>query len=405
MAASFTRRGSILTWFAVFLFAALPFMALLVHLGMVTLTWRQMQTAVNTAAIEGLRFRDELSDADRRVQVQELVSALFDDDLDSSNGDTMQFGAGPDIEFDSNSGIALPDADFQASPLITNVGVWKPDPRLNTGDELHGDMVAGDYVYSVSDPDHDSHAESSTCSREDFEAQPGGDAFLVRLRRTRPSNGTAPPLDDVPDVSSTGPTVPFLFGRGPYVGSEFLNQRERGTIVRASAIAQERPVATVGVPRPDENLDEGLALFDIQRASWDGPLTSTTVTFDASGSFNSGVSGRFIVRAVTTLGDATSPLMSTLAVSDIELGEDRIVPIADSINGTDRVVGFGLVRLTGGGGTYTLERLPEAIVARNASSPFTKPVTVTGTDFNDVWDAFQALSGRALAPALVRTVE
>ena len=111
MAASFTRRGSILTWFAVFLFAALPFMALLVHLGMVTLTWRQMQTAVNTAAIEGLRFRDELSDADRRVQVQELVSALFDDDLDSSNGDTMQFGAGPDIEFDSNSGIALPDAD------------------------------------------------------------------------------------------------------------------------------------------------------------------------------------------------------------------------------------------------------------------------------------------------------
>ena len=33
----------------------------------------------------------------------------------SSNGDAMQFGAGPDIAFDSNSGIARPNADFRAS--------------------------------------------------------------------------------------------------------------------------------------------------------------------------------------------------------------------------------------------------------------------------------------------------
>ena len=62
------RRGVVLTWFAVLLFALLPLMMLIVHLGMVTLTRRQMQTAVNTAALEGdATQRQHNSDDGRRA--------------------------------------------------------------------------------------------------------------------------------------------------------------------------------------------------------------------------------------------------------------------------------------------------------------------------------------------------
>ncbi len=49
------RQGSTLPLFAVLLFAMIPLMSLIVHVGLITLTRRQMQTAVNTAALEGLR--------------------------------------------------------------------------------------------------------------------------------------------------------------------------------------------------------------------------------------------------------------------------------------------------------------------------------------------------------------
>ncbi|MEZ6066744.1 MAG: hypothetical protein R3B90_13795 [Planctomycetaceae bacterium] len=394
--------------FAVLLFALLPLMALVIHAGFVTLTRRQMQTAVHTAAIEGLRFRDDasLSEPERRGQVRDLVAAVFDDNLNSDGTDAMQFGAGPTL--DINSGVELGDSDFRA---LTTVSVpseraFKPELQLNETDQVHGDMVRGSSVFDPIDPDHDSHEESPDYSREDFESQPGGDAFLVRLRRTRSPDGTAPPMDAVPGVSSTGPTVPVLFGRGPYGGTEFLNRRERGTIVRATAIAQARPVITVEVPAPSDGLDEGLALFDIQRSSWDS-LTSTSVTFATNGAFDSGVSGRLIVRQVLTLGEETDALGSTRADGELELDADRIVPIVDSINGTDRVIAFGLIRLTGSGGSYTLSRLPEAVVPRNASAQFLIPVSVSGADFEDVWAAFQAVSGFgvALAPGLVRAIE
>ncbi|MCA9073100.1 MAG: hypothetical protein KDA84_29460, partial [Planctomycetaceae bacterium] len=154
-----------------------PLMALIVHVGLMTLTRRQMQTAVNTAALEGLRFRDDtITESEKRDQVSELVETVFDDDLDPSNGQgSYRLGIGPDVQFDG--GIELPGTDFRASARITTARPFWPAPlEPNLGNELRGDMVAGRYL--ANDTIHD---EEANYVRTDFDLN-GDDAFLVRMR-------------------------------------------------------------------------------------------------------------------------------------------------------------------------------------------------------------------------------
>lgn len=398
------RRGTVLTWFAIFLFVLLPLMTIIVHLGMVTLTRRQMQNAANSAAIEGLRGRDEegLTETERRERVRDLVSAIYDDNLNSDGADALRLGAGPIIGFDNEStDIALPGTNFIAARTVRseNLSVYDPSLELNTADnEQHGDMVSGQY-----DP-AGSHSEDNTYQRGDFVPDGINDAFLVRLRRTNnPSS-----LDALADISSSGPTIPFLFGRGPYGGTDFLNRRERGTIVRATAIAQEQPVITVGVPEPSDNLNEGLALFEIDLATWEALANNSP----ASVSLVAGVevlitgelTGRLIEREVTTLGDQTTAL--DMIPADLEIGAARVAAITTTIGMDDHiVVGFGLVEMNGSPMSYTITRLPGEIVFRNAVASFGKPVSGPVPDFTDVWSIFQTVSERALAPALVRSIE
>lgn len=302
------RRGSILTWFAVFLFALLPLITLVVHLGMVTLTRRQMQTAVNTAAIEGLRFRDDgnLSESARRERVRDLVSAVFDDTLDTSDGDALRLGAGPVITFDNEpSDITLPGTEFKAARTIKagNIGVYDPVLELNEGNEVHGDMLRGTYTPGVG------HTEDNDYTRPDGDFTPDatGDAFLVRLRRTDNAGG----LDTVAGVSSSGPPIPFLFGRGPYGDSQFLNRRERGTIVRATAIAQQQRVKAVGSPFMAV---PGVSPLRILRSHWDDP-TFGTVWIHDDGNISSDMAGTIIVGQM---------IRTTTLINDENVGDTEI---------------------------------------------------------------------------------
>jgi hypothetical protein len=80
---------------------------------------------------------------------------------------------------------------------------------------------------------------------------------LARLRRTASisrfdGSGTAAAYDDVPDVSSTGPRLPFLFGLGTTMHGgnpqDGYSPRHDGMAVRATSIADSRPVVRVGPP-------------------------------------------------------------------------------------------------------------------------------------------------------------
>ena len=408
------RPGTVLIWFAVFLFALLPLMALVVHLGMATLSRRQMQTAVNSAALEGVRLSDALPDSERRSKVQDLVAAIYDDNLNSDTEDAMQFGAGPVIAFDDEpTDIVLPGTAFRASRTIRreNIGVYDPDLESNESNEQHGDMVAGQYQPTAS------HNEDATYSREDFlldgdtgyNSTVGEDSFLVRLRRTRSTVNPVPVLDDVPGVSSTGPTVPFLFGRGPYGGPELLNRRERGTIVRATAIAQKQPAYRVGIP------DGGLIppLIGLLNVQMDIGVWAAGAPFNIGN--NRAIEAQLFdpdLRRVTTVGEV--PFEDAGASPSEEAG---FVVLTDGnvLNSTGmperRIVGFGFaVGVAFDGAQLTFMRtIPQPVAERNASATVIPP-TDGAWDNLDLTSLFGVVRQHAdnglllLAPALRRAV-
>jgi uncharacterized membrane protein len=76
------RRGYTLVFFAMFLFGFMALAALVIDIGFARLTQRQMQTAVDAAALEGLRFRDEVPER----LVNEMVEAGVNPD-DAENPD------------------------------------------------------------------------------------------------------------------------------------------------------------------------------------------------------------------------------------------------------------------------------------------------------------------------------
>lgn len=399
-----SRRGTVLVWFAVLLFAMLPLVALIVHIGMATLARRQMQTAVNAAALDGLRLRDDTQTiAEKHDGVIAHVSAIYDDNLNSDNADAMQFGAGPAIEFDDEpSDIVLPGTDFRGSRTIRSENMNAYDPVLNRNEdnEHHGDMVSGQYQEAAD------HHEEATYLRSDFliagdtghDSSAEDDAFLVRLRRTDSEFGPVSTLDRIDGVSSSGPTIPFLFGRGPYGGPAFLDRRERGTIVRATGIAQAVPAMTVGSP---SNSTIGVAPIWVDVDDWNAMTTGTPANVVVTDSMISGeLSGEFVSPGVVTVGE----VLDSASPATVE-GEHYIAIYGVLPSMEQRVVGFGIadVQLTSTGGTVT--KRPSRIGTINASAKWSMSLRDVPT--NDL-SAFLGMRGSQseplLAPALRRTM-
>ncbi len=271
------RRGNVLVFFAFFLFAAFAIAGLVADMGVARLTQMQMQTAADSAARDGLRFRDDLPaawrpngttppnlpqaltnqvgpqpntpydptnpawqtwiDGARRFAASNLVAVTFDDDLNPANGDLQKFGAGPVASVTNTMGDQL-------SGIITlppeGPPVYKPTLQPNTTNTPNGDLVSGAYGWNASyDAPTATADESSDYSRRDF--IPGSvtgtatqTGFLARLRRSNEdfmaSTGTA----------SNGPAITFLFGRGSMLARSSSTGGltvESGITVRATAIA------------------------------------------------------------------------------------------------------------------------------------------------------------------------
>src|SRR5262249_52619107 len=79
------RRGTALVYLPLLLFALLALASLVIDLGWARAAQRQMQTAVDAAALEGLRGQNADANA--------LAAWTFDDDFDPS-ADARSFGAG-----------------------------------------------------------------------------------------------------------------------------------------------------------------------------------------------------------------------------------------------------------------------------------------------------------------------
>ena len=127
------RAGYALVLFLMMVFGLMGLAALVIDLGFARLAQRQMQTAVDSAALEGLRLARFLAtgirpviqldglrgmsakylqhqisrrwtNKARRWVASQMAANTFDDDLDPTNGDTGQYGAGPVVDFTGGVG-------------------------------------------------------------------------------------------------------------------------------------------------------------------------------------------------------------------------------------------------------------------------------------------------------------
>ncbi len=200
------RGGYVLVLVALLLFGLMAMAALVIDIGFARLAQRQMQTAVDTAALEGLRGKGSVdyAYATRQLAAESVMAWQFDDDLDGTNGDDGiadlggAFGAGPMVDFSGGSG----DASMFASQLMTvdpDNAVYKPIVQRGT-----------------ETPDE------------------------VRVSFQR--GGT---LDNNADLFVQGPPVPYLFARGSLINRQLIGD---GITLRASSNAQPRPALKVGMP-------------------------------------------------------------------------------------------------------------------------------------------------------------
>ena len=358
-----TRReqGIVAVQFAMFAFAFFGLAAVVIDMRLVFLAQQRMQVATDVSALEGMRYRDRYGEVDRRQRARETLELVFDDDMNLLNGDALQLGAGPLIYTVGGQAESNALAMIQIDPER----VFQPALALNLANFAHGDMVAG--AYDTSDTAHD---ELSNYSRSDFvpsgpgAAAQAADSFLSRIRRTNDLLG----LDNVPAVSTAGPTIPFLFGLGSSIhrvpGSAY-NPRTDGVTVRAQSIAGARravmisgPGGVAGFPR----MQEFVLISPGGGPLWDsfGAGGSVVLTRDASGTLRQGgtIWGRYgsPVSNPTDMfhivGMFVQPGVGTAGGPNFEVKTgETYVPIVRSIGGNERVIGWGRIRVTNLGGS------------------------------------------------------
>lgn len=449
------RRGNAMVIFALVAFTMFGVAGLAIDMGYVWLTRRQMQTAVDAAAREGMRFRDNIpqplidnlqADNDfmatvgpppatpqtltdpswtlwrenaRRWLVRMQIVATYADAMDVATGNKIQYGAGP--AFDVTGGMGDANAFQTLTPAAQGV-VYKPDVQLNVNNVTEGDMVALNSGPNANFPAGAVGNETDDYQQRDFTVagkDTAADSFLVRLRRTNdPQGNVRNPVDVQPGISTSGNALPLIFARGSLITSPNPAPRDSarhvGIPVRATAIASGKPAASVGLPNADHLLMgvtpfalDNLALWNVE-AFAKAPVTAT---FDATGKiivttsgFGAGPHGRFLANSPTVLGQPVPPA-APLTAQNITGFVPIYQSVANASNTTvDRVVGFGMVIMTPTGNVneVQLTMLPSQIAPENVSATLTAQVVLDGAESTAVWSAFKALQAPVLAPALVR---
>ncbi len=385
------RSGQSLLLMFFIILMLLGVMALTLDFGFVLLARRQMQTGVNTAAMEGLRGQgltthDSNGEELRRENAREMLRLNFDDDFDLSANNTT-IGAGIDSSLIQGNGFrqtTIGPADTTLAEDLANRSsfIFRPDNfELNEDNEAYGDMVVGTYDPATAT----AHTESSDYSRSDFTATTTNPAsFLIRMRRTHNPGG----LDEVPGVSSRGGGLPLLLGRAGWFQAESpaadYSIRRDGVLVRATAIANVVPARSVGVADLTINPPLiGLAPLAIETAGWQSLTTDTPYSLNTdNGELTNATTVLTTTRRITAaeaafVGNVLSETELTWPASN--LISDRTtatlyVPIVAPLSSTTTtvsetlIVGFASINLSRSDTTYTLTPLGQNVGVENASA-------------------------------------
>ncbi len=282
-------RGTVMVLFAMITVVLLGMLALVIELGTVRVGRERMQAASDAAALEVLRERDyvretlgtddaAVRDHDRRSRNRLMASWPFaGENLVQAYANSAE-GAGAYVTLETqvdpgdnplNRGLVLGAVGSSVPFLQTN---YLGDVGLGSGvNAKYGDIVSGSFTgheagAQVGYDGNPIRREQSSYDRVDFTpADPGSapfaDSVLVRMRRTRPfgQSSTSPwsDLDEQSSISSSGYTMPLLFGLGTLFSSQNpadgYSVRHHGIPLRSTSIAQARPAVRVGVAG-DSNL-------------------------------------------------------------------------------------------------------------------------------------------------------
>jgi hypothetical protein len=369
------RQGYVMVVFAMILFGIMAMAALVIDIGFARLAQRQMQTAADAAALEGLRFRDHFPplpqsqdlDEARRLQASITVSQLFDDNLLADDADLFNFGAGPTVKFqarENDEGVHASEFIFDPEnpppdPKIGSlpkVPVYKPNLATNyvnnqTQDDSRGDMVAGKYDPKMPNSNFDESRVSPSIN-EYIDPDTGNyvgryftpntgvpkNALLVRIRRTGQSPGD--------NIGTSGATLPYLFGRGSLIDRQSIGN---GIKVRATAIATTRPVVAIGLPVVPNKA--GAIPIAISNTAWSGsvPNLDSPILIDNINHFwidtPAPMPGKWTHRAIG------EPLPASTSIPSGPFAYEGYACIFETnINVQEltqtRIIGFGFVRIT-----------------------------------------------------------
>lgn len=420
------RRGNVLILFALMVFGLFAMAALVIDIGIARVTQQQMQTAVDSAALEGLRYRDQLppiteselgqEDEARRGHAANVVRWMFNSSSPFDEVEPINFGATTTVEY--TDGVGEPDKYALQKLNIRNIG--KPTLLPNINNEARGDMVSGHYIPepasdATSAAIQDFHKEGSDYSRDDFEPAVGAstkdDAFLVRMRRT----------GEVPDtgILSAGPPLPYLFAWGttfPRIRTvENPQILADGIKVRATSIAQVQNALSIGKQINSGSTSvRGLARFAIELTCWNelcDSLETNEEPESLNGSiffFDSGLPDEEMLA-----GDLPTMIGKGMPgeIPPVNGNHEGYVPIfsffTNEIDPTEhiaRVIGFGEATINVQEGVVGKPSLVVGRVAsENASAVLTYALpSLNSTTLKEILDVNRSLRNSLLAPVSVR---
>ena len=350
-----------LVLFAILLFGIFAMATLVIDLGIVRVTQRQMQTAADSAALEGLRFRDEeliaggneptdggidgiAADDSWRAKASDWVARVYSEDADTPR--QTNFGSTQTLEF--SGGFGDPQM-FASQDMRVNPQGYSPS-------ELHALQLN-----VANDPDGDIYARSD-------------DVLEVRLRRT----GELP----VADIRSSGPRLPFVFGRGTmlYRPGELRQPIGDGIGVQATGVARVAPAVAVGREnRPRDAWPRALKVA--QQLLEDGTLSDYTFTAARLYYLGQAVEEEEVELVEESAAEEKAELVCDC--DDLSFG---YVGITTLIEDVERVIGFSLVAVervadadaeddSSGAKNYTFrpvqpDGIREGVVGLNASASF-----------------------------------
>jgi Putative Flp pilus-assembly TadE/G-like len=418
----------VLAYFAMMSFAFLAVAALVIDLGFAVLARRQMQTATNAAAIEGLKWRDAgndvVADQQRRANAGSLLQSVFLD-TDSPFAGPRNFGAGPVLDFTDEKAVDLGNG-FKASetlvvptdpptPQINPAGYSPSDPRwpfrLNgfeqgdSGNNPAGDMVSGTYTAAPANPANlpfwhwedpqynrpppsvvqgEPNPEFAPDTKPPSVTTPVGNAFLVRMRRS--NEGQQPNLG-----LSSGPTIPYLFGRGSLLAPQLKGQ---GITVRATSIANAVPAMTFRGPQPNPAQPPSLLgiAFDVTDPAtsfWQGMAGRVGAQINPDGTITPMSGSSAPIGEVVRLTFLTAPVAANDSTINVVAPDGFPVEPFQVLVGSEQMGvtgGFGITSWTverGINGTTAAAHAQDDSVAQVGASSFGQTITLgTSTTTN-----------------------